>query len=142
MYKTWVGIALSFFRSPPRLCLCRPLTLSLSFARAHTEIATGGSSFGPSPNFDEDHLIFELKFPAMSGGFSVQFKDPGPSNGCELVDDPFEHGGTLTPTDGANIVPVCTPSADEDCEFFSVDTGVTGGEDNVLTCLSWGGRGS
>lgn len=54
------------------------LLLLLLLLTVQAGIASGAASFGLSPNFDtEEHLIFELKFEARPGGFTVQFKDPG-----------------------------------------------------------------
>ena len=39
-------------------------------------LATGAVGFGPSPNSDLDHTIFELKFPASKGLFQLQLHDP------------------------------------------------------------------
>lgn len=55
----------------------------------------GAAGYGPSPNSLLNHTIFELRFPASKGTFKVQLKDPGPSTGCVLVDEPNEFSGFL-----------------------------------------------
>jgi outer membrane protein assembly factor BamB len=45
----------------------------------------GAYSYNASPNVADLHTIFELKIPASPGGFGVQFHDPGPTAGCDVL---------------------------------------------------------
>jgi hypothetical protein len=56
----------------------------------------GGYSFGPSPNVDRPHTMYELKIPAKSGRWGVQLHDPGPRFACSRrVGDPAPVSGGL-----------------------------------------------
>ena len=47
----------------------------------------GGTGYGLSPlQPTRLHSIFELSFAASSGGFGVQFHDPGPRFGCDVLE--------------------------------------------------------
>ena len=57
--------------------------------------ATGAAGFGHSPKAFFDHTIFELRFPAKLGGFTVWLSDPGPTSNClDMVDEPNVFSGT------------------------------------------------
>lgn len=50
----------------------------------------------------------------------MQLKDPGPSFGCELFDEPNEFSGVLTTSTDSFAAPLCTTTS-EDCQFFNPD---------------------
>jgi hypothetical protein len=81
----------------------------------------GGYSFGPSPNVDRPHTMYELKIPARAGSWGVQLHDPGPRFGCNRrVVDPAPISGGLgeaaggaraSSADYAKVTPPAPPSA-------------------------------
>lgn len=86
----------------------------------------GGYTFGPSPNVDVRHTIYELKIPARAGAWGLQLHDPGPTFHCSRrVGDPAPVAGGLgqdaggaraSTSDYALIAPPAPPasSAPED----------------------------
>ena len=70
-------------------------------------VASGAVGFGPSPLYPaKNHSIFELSFAALSGGFSVQLKDPGPRFACSVLEtEPAVFTGWLHEGGGSTVVP-------------------------------------
>ncbi len=69
--------------------------------------ASGWAGFGKSPLYDKPHSIFELRLPALPGGFGVQLHDPGPSFNCEqdMATEPTNFQGSLEPVGGSDVLP-------------------------------------
>jgi outer membrane protein assembly factor BamB len=69
--------------------------------------AQGYAGFGPSPLYEKPHSIFELRLPALPGGFGVQLHDPGPSFNClqDMATEPTNFQGDLEPVGGSDVLP-------------------------------------
>ncbi len=76
----------------------------------------GGYGFGPSPNSEEPHTMYELGIKTGPGAWGVQLHDPGPVFACTtLQGDPTSYQGTLTQgggstTDGTGPVQLPAPA--------------------------------
>ena len=91
--------------------------------------SSGAAGFGSSPNMEEPHTIYELRFPASTGIFVMRLGDPvrvrrsvGGSGGCDNEDEPNEFSGTLTGGGGRwtgpPVTTTCTKADPSECAFF------------------------